>query len=319
MANQADDHLKALSQDLLQALDDINGVHPGFRPAHAKGIMLLGVFTPSRDARSLTHAQHAERASTPVTVRFSNSAGIPDIPDNHPQGASPRGIAIRFHLGEHVHTDIIGHSHDGFPVRTPEEFLEFLRAVHASGPNAGKPTPVEAFLGGHPKALEFVLAPKPIPASFARESFFGVNAFRFTNHEGVSRYGRYRVIPEAGRQHLDSEAAAAKPPNFLFEEIVERIGKGAVQLRLAVQLAEEGDVVDDATEHWPENRTVVELGTIVLTSVVPDSDNEKKRIIFDPIPRTDGIEPSGDPLLEQRADLYLLSGRRRRAASSQSR
>jgi catalase len=28
----------------------------------------------------------------------------------------------------------------------------------------------------------------------------------------------------------------------------------------------------------------------------------------------DGIEPSGDPLLELRAAVYLLSGRRRRAA-----
>jgi len=36
-------------------------------------------------------------------------------------------------------------------------------------------------------------------------------------------------------------------------------------------------------------------------------------IIFDPIPRVDGIDASDDPLLELRA-VYLLSGRRRRAA-----
>ena len=37
------------------------------------------------------------------------------------------------------------------------------------------------------------------------------------------------------------------------------------------------------------------------------------KIIFDPVPRVDGIESAGDPLTEVRSDLYLLSGRRRRA------
>src|SRR5262245_51126143 len=113
----------ALAQDIIQAFDNVNGSHPGFRPAHAKGILIAGVFTPSPDAKSLTRAPHIERSSTPVTVRFSDFAGIPNIPDNH-QNAGPRGMATRFHLAEHVHTDIVAHSTDGFPVRTAEEFLE---------------------------------------------------------------------------------------------------------------------------------------------------------------------------------------------------
>src|SRR5450755_706324 len=138
----------ALELDLIHLLDDLFGVHAGFRPVHAKGLLLSGTFTPSPGAASLTRAPHALNKSTAVTARFSNSTGIPEIPDGDPN-ASPRGLAIRFHLGEHVHTDIIGHSHDGFPTRTPEEFLQFLRAVKASGPDASKPTPIEQFLGGH--------------------------------------------------------------------------------------------------------------------------------------------------------------------------
>jgi catalase len=84
--------------------------------------------------------------------------------------------------------------------------------------------------------------------------------------------------------------------------------------RVLVQLANEGDVVDDATVHWPEDRTQFELGTIALTALVPDSAHEQKQIIFDPIPRVEGIDPSDDPLLELRAAIYLISGRRRRAA-----
>src|SRR3954452_25333936 len=125
MASPTHENASNLSSDLIQALDNLSGVHPGFRPAHAKGVMLTGIFKPSAAAGSLTRAPHAHQESTPITVRFSDSTGLPDIPDNNPN-ASPRVLAIRFHLAEHVHTDIIGHSHDGFPSRTPEEFLEFL-------------------------------------------------------------------------------------------------------------------------------------------------------------------------------------------------
>ena len=48
-----DEKLLALSQDLLQQFDTIFGLNPGFRPVHAKGTMLTGMFTPSSEAASL--------------------------------------------------------------------------------------------------------------------------------------------------------------------------------------------------------------------------------------------------------------------------
>jgi catalase len=311
-----DEKLLVLGQDLLQQFDTLFGLNPGFRPVHAKGTMLTGTFTPSRDAASLTRAPHILRGSTPVTVRFSDSTGLPLVPDNDPN-ANPRGFAIRFNLAEHVHTDIVSHSANGFPVRTGQEFLEFLRALAISDPANLTGSPLEAFLGAHPKALAFVQMPKPAPSSFARESFFGLTAMQFTNKDGVSRFGRYRIVPEAGNDHLDDAAAAAKSANYLFDELAERVAKGPIKLRILVQLANDGDVVDDVTIHWPEDRAVLELGAVTLTAPVPDNSHEQKLIIFDPIPRLDGIAPSADPLLELRAAIYLLSGRRRRAAPEQ--
>ena len=308
-----DEKLLALSQDLIHQFDAIFGMHPGFRPAHAKGTMLKGTFTPAAGAASLTRAPHIQRESTPVTVRFSNSTGLPLVPDNDPN-ANPRGIAIRFHLADRVHTDIIGHSTDGFPTRAGQEFLEFLRALAASGPSGPSPSPIEAFLGAHPNALAFVQTPKPAPSSFARESYFGVTAMRFTNGDGVSRYGRYRLVPKAGNDHLNDADAAKRSPNFLCEELTERIAKGPVAFDIHVQLASDADIVDDSTVHWPQDRTLLNLGTVVLTAAAADNPAEQRQIIFDPIPRVDGIDPSADPLLELRAAVYLLSGRRRRAA-----
>jgi catalase len=302
-----------LVRDVLQAFDSLNGSQPGFRPAHAKGILLSGAFTPAKEGSALTRAPHLHRQSTPVTVRFSDFAGVPSVPD-YDENASPRGFAVRFHLAEHVHTDIIGHSTDGFPARDAAGLAEFLRAIAASGPGAPKPTPIEVFLGAHPAALRFVQTPKPIPTSFAREAFFGLNAYKFTNESGVSRFGRYRIRGEGGGEYLDAAAAASKPANFLFDEIKDRLAKGAVKIHIFVQLAAPGDVTDDCTVQWPEDRPQVAFGTLELTSVMPDNDAEQRQIIFDPIPRVDGIDPSADPMLEERADIYVTSGRRRRAA-----
>ena len=275
--------------------------------------MLSGTFTPDREAASLTRAPHFTRESTPVTARFSSSTGIPLLPDNDPN-ANPRGLAIRFHLAEHVHTDIVSHSTDGFPTKTGEEFLEFLKALAASGPDVPSPKPIEEFLGSHPAALAFVQTPKPSPSSYAKETYFGVTAMRFINKEGVSRYGRYRIVPDAGVEHLDPEVIKGKDANFLFDELNQLIAAGPIGLQVFAQLANESDEVNDATVHWPDDRRLARLGQIVLTAPVSENDQEQKKIIFDPIPRVDGIEPSDDPLLELRAAIYLISGRRRRQA-----
>lgn len=300
---------QALAQQVLDAFDQLQGVHPGFRPAHAKGLMCSGTFTPSGEAAKLTRALHANKPSTPVTVRYSDSGGLPNVSDTEP---GPRGIGIRFHLDEHVHTDIIAHSYDGFPVRNGEEFVEFLKAAAAAG--AGKREVMGAFLAAHPSAKRFVEAPNPVPSSFTREAFFAGTAFKFTNARGENRYGRFRIRPEAGTEYLAKEVTATKSPNFLFDEIGPRLAKGPVKLGIFVQMAGPNDNVADASTTWPADRLEIPFGTITLTARVDEQSPERRKIIFDPLPRVDGIDSAGDPLTQVRADVYLLAGRRRRAA-----
>ena len=258
----------------------------GLPTGACQGSDVHGTFTPSAGASSLTRAPHVTRASTRVTARFSNSTGIPLLPDNDPN-ANPRGLAVRFHLAEHVHTDIVSHSTDGFPrTRRRVSGLSARGGVERSGASAG--SPLEAFLKSHPAALTFVQTPKPAPVSFATETYFGVTAMRFSNAAGATRFGRFRIVPEAGSDHLDDTAARAKSPGYLFEEIADRVGKGPARFKLQVQVARTDDVVDDATVHWPEDRQLVELGKIELTAPIPNSPREEKQIIFDPIPELMG-------------------------------
>ena len=286
--------------------------------AHARGILINGIFYPSAEAKDLSSAPHFNSSSTPITVRFSNSTGLPEIPDTDPN-ANPRGIGIRFNLGidaqgKRVHTDIIAHSTPFFPVRTGQEFLAFLEAVAASPPGSQPPTPIEQFLGANPAALAFVQAPKPAPASFTKVVYYGVNAFKFVSSAGKGTYFRYVVTPDLKGENVPESDLKARDPNFLFEEIRQRILQEKPSFTLKAQIAEADDVIDDATVHWPSDRKLVALGKIVLEGLVPDGEKEQKHIIYDPIPRVSGVEPSADPLLEMRASVYLISGRQRRNA-----
>jgi catalase len=285
--------------------------------AHAKGTLLQGSFTPSVEAAKLSKAPHFAAASTPVWVRFSNSTGLPKIPDNVGD-ANPRGIAIRFQLpevdGRRKHTDIVAHSVPLFPVRTGAEFLEFLRAAGASGPDVPHPTPVEKFVGASPSTQAFLGYPKPSPVSYGTQQYYGVTAFKLVDANGKETYIRYHVVPESGVQTLDEAGEKAKGENYLQEELVDRLKKGPIVFTLKAQIAEEADVTDNATIRWPESRKVVELGTVKVEAVLPDNEKEQKNVIFDPIPRVDGVEASADPLLDMRAAVYLISGKERRAA-----
>jgi catalase len=214
-------------------------------------------------------------------------------------------------LGGRKHTDIIAHSTPAFPTRTGAEFLDFLQAA-----GSGSHEAIGAFLTKHPETKRFLETPKPSPVSFATEEYFGVNAFKFVSGDGKAQYVRYRVVPVAGLQTLSDEEVQTKPPNYLFDDIAARLSNGPIEFKVVAQLAEDGDITDNATVAWPEERKITELGTVKLDTAVDaeESKKEQKRIIFDPIPRVEGIEPSDDPLLEVRANVYLVSGRERRAA-----
>jgi catalase len=303
---------KNLPQRLADDFVMLFGSHTGYRINHAKGIVVTGTFTPSPGATGLSRAAHLTAASTPVIVRFSDGTGLPMIPDNSPQ-ASPHGIAVRFTLPSGAYTDIVALAHNGFVVGTGEEFAEFLEAAIATKPASAHPTPIEAFLHGHPRALKFATDPEPNPVSFGDLNWFGNNALVFVNAKGVKQAGRYRIVPVEAPKFLDSAAAAKKGPAYLMDEMTHRLGANQpVKLRLLVQLANPGDQTADGSVIWPDDRKLVELGVMTLTTVAPNNAALQRSLAFSPIYLTDGIQLGDDPLISLRAAVYALSVARRR-------
>jgi catalase len=297
----------SLPQQIADEMVQLNGgIHTGFRFAHAKGIVTSGSFTPTSEAKSLSRAAHFSGPAVPVTVRFSDGTGVPTIPDHDPR-AGPRGIAIRFALPGGAFTDIVSNSHNGFVVGTGEDFLAFLKAVAASGPDAPHPTPIEAFLGSHPPAARFLKESHALPKSFATLAYFGNNAFVFVDESGKKQAVRYQIVPVAGEATLDSASEAKAGEGYLLEDIQRRLGQGPVQFRLYAQLANPGDPTNDGSIVWPADRKRVLLGTIRLTKVEPKQEELQRSLAFNPTFLTSGIELSDDPLVPLRSAVYPLS------------
>jgi len=310
VAQEAPAIQKSVPEQLVDAFNGLFGVHPGARSNHAKGVVLEGTFTPTASAASVSKAAHLQKQKSPVpvTVRFSDATGIPTIPDNDP-GAGPRGISLKFSLPDGSKTDIVGHSFNGFPTATAGEFRDFLLALGASGPNAPKPTAIEKFLSSHPTAKAFVEAPKPAPVSYGTLAYFGVNTFKFTNAGGGVTFGRYQILPVAGEKFLAKEQASKMGPDYLVDEIGERVRRGPVKFKLLLQVADQGDKIDDPSIAWPDSRKKVELGTIAITKTTTESHTADK-LLFLPGAVVPGIE-SADPMIGVRSAAYPISFARR--------
>ena len=301
-----------LAGKLLEVLDQLSGgVHPGFRPVHAKGVMFSGTFTPSAGAAKLTRAPHAVTAVDPGDRPVLGLGRHSDSRRQRREGSSPQGMAMRFHLAD-TSTPTSSPIFNGFPARTGEELLEFFQR----SPQADRVLPLRRrSLRSWPPTRRRRRSSRP--RSRSRRASPGSPISPSTPSSSQRRRTEpVRPVPPRPRSRdrvLDPRASEQKTADFLAAEMSERLSKGPVEFRVLVQMAEDGDDVTNATVIWPETRQLVEFGTVTLTERVDELAPERRKIIFDPVPQVDGIDPSGDPLTEVRSDVYLLSGRRRRA------
>lgn len=293
---------------LVNALEHNNGVHPGYRRNHAKGMCVIGYFESNGNAQPLSSAQVFQAGRTPVVGRFALPSGNPYAPDS---SVPIRSLALRFTEanGQQWRTGM--NSMPVFPVGTPEAFYAMLQAG-VPDPATGKPKPeaMPAFFAAHPEAgpfLQWVKTAKP-SASFATETYNGINAFYLVNAAGQRQAVRWGVVPEG------QDAPGATAPNeadYLETDLAQRLSVGPLKWQFNLTLAEAGDPVNDASKPWPTERKVVNAGTLVLQSAEPQNNGECRDINYDPLILPSGIEGSADPLLAARSAAYASSYLRR--------
>ena len=99
-------------------------------------------------------------------------------------------------------------------------------------------------------------------------------------------------------------------PDYLTEEIGNRVRSGPVKFTLLLQVAAKEDKIDDPSIAWPDSRKKVELGTIHITKAVADSQAAEKKLLFTPGALVPGIE-AADPMIAMRSAAYIVSLSRR--------
>jgi catalase len=296
-------------EQAIEAIDERFGEHPRHRALHAKGSLYSGSFTAAPAAARLTRAAHMQGDPVRATVRFSNGAGEPKVPDYRPD---VRGLAVSLHLPDGTRTDISAQTAPRFPFPDVDSFVEFVRLTK---PGLTSVLRLAPFLARRPRALGALRANLPAlapPASFASRAYYAIHAFKWLDAEGGERYVRYTWRPTIDLPDPGLRKAREKGRDYLTGELASRLASGPVRFELEVQIAGPGDDPDDPSSAWPEDRERVVVGTLEVVAPSGEGDD----LVFDPTRVTDGIEPSDDPVLRFRPRAYAISHERRTSAQA---
>jgi catalase len=296
---------------VINTFQKVNGVFPGFRRNHAKGVCFRGFFESNGRGTEVSRAALFPAGRFPVIGRFSLGGGLPYVAD---APSTVRALAVQFQLpgGEEWRMAMI--DLPVFPVQNVQQFTDQLVAF-APDPATGKPNPekIKTFVAAHPataKALPLIQA-RPISSGFADDTYYGLNAFAFLNTKDLSTPVRWTMVPEQPFQ----PGAAADPgkvdKNYLFDGLIAAVRQAPQKWRLILTIGEPGDPTDDATIPWPADRRKIDAGTLVIDRIESEAVSPARDINFDPTILPDGVALSDDPLLSARSAAYSVSFTRR--------
>ena len=289
----------------------LNGVHPGFRRNHAKGVCVSGYFESNGKGAALCKSSIFQTGRVPVVGRFSLGGGLPYAADS---AQNVRGLGILFQLpnGEEWRTAMI--DLPVFPVKTPQAFYELLLAS-APDPASGKPDPakMKTFIENNPESAKAfpLIGAKQKSSGFANSSFNSLNSFRFISTSGAVSAVRWSLAPLEAFEAIAATDAQSTNKNQLFDSLIARIHHHALAWRLMITVAQPGDPTDDSSIPWPPERQQIEVGTLTIDHVESDDTSVARDINFDPLVLPNGIAASDDPLLSARSAVYSQSFTRR--------
>ena len=294
---------------MINTFQKVNGLHPGFRRNHAKGVCVSGYFESNGRAVALSKASVFSPGRVPIIGRFSLAGGQPYAAD---APHTIRGMAILFKLsdGEEWRTAMID-----IPVFTAKSAQAFHDQLLASAldPETRKPDPAKmnAFFAKHPesaKAMQLIRS-QPVSSGFENSTYNSLNAFRFINSKGVVVPVRWSIVPFQPFQPSTEPTEGDK--NYLFDALIASIHSHPLQWHLVITIGQPEDPTNDATIPWPPDRQQVDAGTLTIDHIESDDASPARDINFDPTVLPYGIATSDDPILSVRSAAYSVSFTRR--------
>jgi catalase len=296
---------------LTDRFEQLNGVHPGFRRNHAKGVDVSGWFEANGQGVAFSKAPVFPTGRVPVIGRFSFGGGLPFVADD-PHAV--RGLGLRFQLpdGQEWRTAMV--NLPVFPVKTPQAFYELMLAS-APDPATGKPDPakMQAFLAKNPESgTAFkLIGGHPMSSGFGNSTFNSLNAFRFINTAGTVTTVRWSMVPVQSFEPIDPAQPKSANTNYMFDALIAGVQAHPLQWHLILTIAQAGDPTADATLPWPPDRRQIDAGTLTIDHIESDDTGVARNLNFDPLALPDGMASSDDPLLSARSAVYSQSFTRR--------
>jgi catalase len=288
-------------EKFVDAFTPPTGVPLGHRRNHAKGICFTGVFEANGAGTALSYAQVFTRAQYPALGRFNLGTADPNAPD---ATVRVRGMGLRISTpdGQEWRSAMI--NPPIFAVSTPQAFYELLLASASKDPEAMK-----TFAAAHPELAAFGGWAKsgPWTGSYAEERYNGLNSFVFTDSSGAEHAARWSLLPAAQPVSVSPDDLAKRGPNFLEQEITDRVRSGPQQWTMVVTVANPGDPTADPTKAWPADRRTIEVGTLTVQQIEPERDGPCRDINFDPTVLPAGMRTSDDPFPAARSSVYAKS------------
>lgn len=295
------------AEQAVTTLENTFGVTPGKRRNHTKGTCAIGEFVGTSGAAAYSRSALFSGKRMPVVARFSLAGGNPKAPDT---AKSARGMALEFRLPDSKLQHITMLNTPVFGAAQPQTFVDLI-AASKPDPATGKPDPekMKAFKASHPDNLAqatFLTDNNP-PTSYANSAYFGIHTFKFINGNNKTTNVRWRFAPQDGEKQLSNDELKSSSPDFLEHKLIERTKRGPVRWDMFIALGEPGDTEDNPTIAWPEKRKTVKVGTLTISSAMPEKGGECEKINFDPLVMADGIAPTSDPILLFRSPAYAVS------------
>ena len=286
---------------MVDAFKPPGGVPLGHRKNHAKGICFTGTFLSNGAGSALSQAAVFTRGQYPALGRFNLGTAEPNAPDATVR-VRGMGLLISTPDGQQWRTAMI--DAPVFPVSTPQAFYALLLASASKDPDAMK-----TFAGAHPEIAAFGAWAKDAPwtGSYAEERFNGLNAFTFVDSSGAEHAVRWSLLPAAQPVPVSPDDLAKRGPNFLEQEITERVHGGPLRWTMTVTVASPGDPTADPSRAWPDDRHTVEVGTLTVQQIEAEQDGPCRDINFDPTVLPTGIRTSDDPFPAARSSAYAKS------------
>ena len=285
----------------LAALAPPTGPALGHRRNHAKGICFTGTFNANGQATALSTAQVFRQGQYPVIGRFNIAGGDPHQPDAM---AAVRGVGIRIATpdGQEWRSAMIDAPF--FAAPTPQAFYQFLLASASKDPNAFK-----TYSAAHPEILSFIGWAKghPRSESWTEDKFNSLNSFIFTDASGAKHAVRWSYVPAAPAVALTPEELAKRGPDFLMQDLTQRVAAGPQHWELMITVADPGDPTADPTQAWPTGRRTIDAGTLTVQQTEEEADGPCRDINYDPTVLPAGMSTSDDPMPAARSAAYARS------------